>query len=81
MVQLLKSNDATFKDDAASNALVRDVYYRSDRKAKQKRLHRASQMGLGRGIEVDCSETEDIINKKVKSDYKRERSAVIDRRA
>eukprot|EP00978_Attheya_sp_CCMP212_P009304 scaffold21988_cov53-Attheya_sp.AAC.4 len=80
MVKLLKSNDATFKDDAASNAFLRDVY-RSDRKAKRKRLHRASQMGLGRGIEVDCSEAEDSINEKVKSDYRQERSAVIDRRA
>jgi hypothetical protein len=85
MVKLLKSNDATFKDDAASNALVRGVY-RSDRKAKRKRLHRASQMGLGRGIEVDCSEAdcseaEAIINEKIKSDYRQERSAVIDQRA
>lgn len=52
-------NDATSKDDAASNAAIRATY-RKARQGKKRRLGEAARIGLGHSIELAQPMTEDI---------------------
>ena len=48
---ILSLNEATSKDDAASNAFLRSTY-RLDRKGNKRRLREAASIGLGTGIQL-----------------------------
>uniref|UniRef100_A0A7S4JXD7 Splicing factor YJU2 n=1 Tax=Odontella aurita TaxID=265563 RepID=A0A7S4JXD7_9STRA len=59
MEALLKINDGSMWDDAASNASLRSTY-RSARQTKKRRLGAGAARGLGKGIELPDSTDEDV---------------------